>query len=363
MTPRSCWTGRDYSALRHPGSGLCSPLHGGMQAGAHRPPVGAPNAGNLCMARDLLSSGCMADQGSRRRSRPHSLSRLRWSTVALSTLTLAAPLVLTRLAWGQDDPEERAVVPVWGPEVELEPEAEGDEDAGEEVSHPSEQAREPQPTPVTCRDRAGCSNHGLCTQLGDGCVAASNADCLPSRACRRDDRCRAREGSCVASRASAVHPECSEKCSDAGRCVYADGRCFAGSDADCQDSRRCRENGECSYDARELQCDDGLDRLSKPLMVAGIVTSAVGGATIMVGFFTGGMRAMFACGSGWGHDSSSCAEGETIMAGTGIAGGVALLAGLPMLLAGARKVPRDSDSELSPDLAIGPTGGSLSWRF
>jgi hypothetical protein len=52
--------------------------------------------------------------------------------------------------------------------------------------------------PGDCRGSRECDDEGLCTVKDDDiCVAANDADCSRSAACRRDKRCTAKNGACV----------------------------------------------------------------------------------------------------------------------------------------------------------------------
>jgi hypothetical protein len=89
-----------------------------------------------------------------------------------------------------------------------------------------------------------CGFEGLCSPSeGELCIAASNADCKDSDACR-GGRCTAKDGVCIA--ASDDDCRTSWACRAWGRCFH-DGHeaCSAKLAKDCRKSTRCQREGEC----------------------------------------------------------------------------------------------------------------------
>jgi hypothetical protein len=48
-----------------------------------------------------------------------------------------------------------------------------------------------------CRRSSDCREHGFCTERGDECIAASDADCRRATTCFVHGNCKARDGKCV----------------------------------------------------------------------------------------------------------------------------------------------------------------------
>jgi hypothetical protein len=115
-----------------------------------------------------------------------------------------------------------------------------------------------------------------------------------------------------------------------------------------------------------------MKRNSVALAAAGITMLAVGGG----GFFAG--IAMFSAGSQYRAVFNCNAQGmcfeptreqNTPLKNAGIAamvlGGLAVGAGIPMMIIGLKKVPAKAGEETSlvPELHLGAAGGSLAWRL
>ena len=104
---------------------------------------------------------------------------------------------------------------------------------------------------------AACQLEGRCTVRDGGCAAASDADCGQSEACRFLGKCAPdRRGACVFG--AATDADCRkgragiDPCAQWGYCRAVDGRCVAGSDEDCWQSRHCLQYGKCA--ARDGTC-------------------------------------------------------------------------------------------------------------
>ena len=82
------------------------------------------------------------------------------------------------------------------------------------------------PEAIKCRTSQGCIESGECTPKDGKCIAGSVADCTAFLACK-----------------------------DYGKCQAKDGKCIAGSDADCKASKACKltgllcnaKDGECAF--------------------------------------------------------------------------------------------------------------------
>ncbi|MCO4761859.1 MAG: hypothetical protein KC502_10160 [Myxococcales bacterium] len=88
-----------------------------------------------------------------------------------------------------------------------------------------------------------CEWSGLCTPKAESCIAATSADCHPSKACRFYGKCSAKAGKCE--RLSAADCKMSNKCLWAGECGFKDGKCTAVSADDCQRSKYCKDQRMC----------------------------------------------------------------------------------------------------------------------
>ena len=197
---------------------------------------------------------------------------------------------------------------------------------------------------------------GLCTLTGSVCIAASEADCIPSTMCAKRDWCWPSGGKCI------VSPACrdTEYCLEDGRCTFLDGECIATSRQDCRQSEECESDGKCFLNREEKKCDDesGGEMNSPGLMAVGIVALVVGSGGI-------GFGLLEVLGNMSGSLPQSDSEEARRVAGfVGLIGGCALLAaGIPMVVVGKRQVPRRREVAFTYTIAIGPTGGSVSWSF
>ena len=183
--------------------------------------------------------------------------------------------------------------------------------------------------------------------------------CAASDECIENGRCTSVDGDCVATR----EDDCrwSERCHASGFCSVVEGECLAGSDHDCKRSSACTQANRCYLDPEEHVCDDGTEDADRPVLIGGIVLSAVGGGAVVIG---GLLIAMQMALSTMGDDEEP-AESETPVLGLTVMGGGALLAlgaGMPMAIVGGRDVPRDRVSA-APTVIVAPTGASLHWSF
>lgn len=94
-----------------------------------------------------------------------------------------------------------------------------------------------------CRRLRDCRVDGQCTFVpAKGCVVATEADCLASKGCARNTRCRRQGAACVSdgpcreSAACRVHGHCD-----------GDGYCGPASDDDCRRSENCERHGACRW--------------------------------------------------------------------------------------------------------------------
>ena len=95
-----------------------------------------------------------------------------------------------------------------------------------------------------------CAWSGQCTPGAqpDSCVAANDADCHASKACRYYGKCTAVANACA--RTSAKDCQRSNKCLWAGECGFVAGKCSAVDVADCRRSKYCKEKGMCRLKAK-----------------------------------------------------------------------------------------------------------------
>jgi hypothetical protein len=100
-------------------------------------------------------------------------------------------------------------------------------------------------------------------------------------------------------------------------------------------------------------------------MVAGIISTAVGGLLFPVGIAIYSRQDQYACDC-IGPESCDCGQDDSERTGAilMITGGVLLAGGIPMLVVGARKVPADpAPQSPTATLLLGPAGASLKGRF
>ena len=100
--------------------------------------------------------------------------------------------------------------------------------------------------------------------------------------------------------------------------------------------------------------DPGTEARSVGMVVAGSIMVPVGAANMVVG-----IAALASAGSGSMMRDAIYAIGGTI---TG-AGCILTLTGASLVIGGSQQVPIEPEPTLAPTVAIGPTGGTLSWRF
>jgi len=107
-------------------------------------------------------------------------------------------------------------------------------------------------------------------------------------------------------------------------------------------------------------------RRSVPLMVTGIILTSLGGVGAIVGLFNLSAAESGSCSYSSSYDSDCVDETQqNVGIGLAVAGLAMLGAGIPMTIVGAAKVPVEPGDETSfvPELTIGPTSGTLRWRF
>jgi hypothetical protein len=117
-------------------------------------------------------------------------------------------------------------------------------------------------------------------------------------------------------------------------------------------SEACRVDGKCFFDGDD-GCDDGEERRSIAGMTVGIVLLGGGGAAALLGAVSSGL-----CSGG-----NRCREEDQAKATAAVvAGGVAALAGLTLLIWGAGKERRPEPAAV-PELTLGPASASLRWQW
>ena len=95
---------------------------------------------------------------------------------------------------------------------------------------------------IECRGREQtCKGEGRCTGSDGRCVAGSDEECRESKLCETDGRCTAKDGKCVAASAK----DCATICEMQGRCTVEDGNCIAASREDCKESSACKTADRC----------------------------------------------------------------------------------------------------------------------
>jgi hypothetical protein len=124
-----------------------------------------------------------------------------------------------------------------------------------------ELTREDAPPKVPCEGRPECKSDGRCTEQGDRCVAASDADCERASGCKYEGECTAQDARCIVG--SDGDCKQTETCSESGYCWAVPSRegggaleCLAKTAEDCAKSGNCRSQGDCAL------TDGGLCRPS-----------------------------------------------------------------------------------------------------
>lgn len=181
----------------------------------------------------------------------------------------------------------------------------------------------PRTTPhPACRET--CRETGKCQRIDRTCIARDDSDCFWSAQCRDEGRCRAVAGMCMATQ-----------------------------DRDCQRSRACRDNDRCTANPEELRCEDERVRRNRGLLALGITGVSLSGASMLAGVgYTAATSRL------WDNPNSTTTAPPAILLFA--AGGVGMALSLTSLIYGAQKVQRENGV---PDVAISPTGGSLTWSF
>ncbi len=105
-----------------------------------------------------------------------------------------------------------------------------------------------------CRYSAACLRDGLCGLDHEGQCVPSEQGCRASEVCRDDERCApVNDRACGRAWADAVS-WCDAPCELEGACERQELECRAVSEADCQASRACVEQGRCNLDERLESC-------------------------------------------------------------------------------------------------------------
>jgi hypothetical protein len=112
--------------------------------------------------------------------------------------------------------------------------------------------------------------------------------------------------------------------------------------------------GQQAYGVPPLRANP---RFSTPMMVSGLVMSSMGALLLAAGTFAWVVRDGIVCNTG------TCGRhgGDTVMM---VVGGVSTLAGIPLIVIGARRGPaKPEESALAPTISVSPRGASLSFTF
>jgi hypothetical protein len=239
--------------------------------------------------------------------------------------------------------------------------SDADGGASDDSTEPSE-TKDGADLSKVCRTSRECGERGLCSAVDGQCAAVRDADCRRSLLCAL------------------------------GRCTARNGECVVASDADCAESKACREKGWCTAKygrcVRDFTRDGPAERRARgtptgfgpdadmeirsPAMLGvGIATVAVGGVGVLFGFgalFTAGFAAI---GAEVGSSEARTTRDTALIVAASAGGGGAVLTpmGVMLIVRGAKRVPSANRAEAlpsslaSPTVSIGPTGGSLTWRF
>jgi len=179
-----------------------------------------------------------------------------------------------------------------------------------------------------CARTEACKEAGRCTSRGDECVVGSDGDCRSAVVCTKK-----------------------------GRCTLVDDACAATSIDECRNSANCRDEGDCYFDREEGRCDDSHEP-NKPLLYSGVAVASLGGLAVVAGGIVLVLAVPY-CGLMGPDDGEGSCPGYLIAGATIGAGvGVALIAGLPMIIVGAEGDPREA-----PTVVVGPAGARLEWQF
>ncbi len=132
----------------------------------------------------------------------------------------------------------------------------------------------------------------------------------------------------------------SRVCRKGGQCSAVGGRCAATHPAQCVWSERCALEKRCVLDAAAGRCDDGMRRNDPDLAIGGAALMGVGAASLMAGVVVGIMGTGSQISSGLSGRSAS--SSEVAVAALMIGGVVTAGLGVPLLLVGLRRVPREA---------------------
>jgi hypothetical protein len=151
--------------------------------------------------------------------------------------------------------------------------------------------------------------------------------------------------------------QCREGCREHGVCDLVDDDCVATSSADCRASEGCRSDGECMFNRQKGRCDDGTERKSVGAVIAGSVMMGVGGFAALFGVGV----VYFFC-QGGSSAKSDCDDVPPATYALFAGGGAMLLGGIPLLVWGNSREPRDAQSA-APAVLVGPRAASLRWEW
>jgi hypothetical protein len=196
-----------------------------------------------------------------------------------------------------------------------------------------------------CRAQPFCKEQGHCTSYGAQCVVGSNADCRLTKLCKNEGRCTAQRGECVAAE-----------------------------EDDCGASRLCVKRGRCFLNRKLNRCEPDMERFNNHMWRGGIAAASIGGAGVIAGIMALTMTGQpTSCTSGYNSgrycdiDETEETVGKILGASTVIAAGLGVIASIPMIVIGRKKIMHDDDggdrATAAPELQLGPTGGSLKWEF
>jgi hypothetical protein len=140
----------------------------------------------------------------------------------------------------------------------------------------------------------------------------------------------------------------SDICNRVGRCTAVAGECVATSTQDCALSVQCIENGECFLGGDRCEAH----RRSTGVMVVGIVGVGAGSASFLVGLLVASVSNTYLC---FGCDKVGETKGTGI--GMAVGGGLAALAGIPLIVYGRQR----ARPAFMPAVSVAPTSVSVAW--
>ena len=167
----------------------------------------------------------------------------------------------------------------------------------------------------------------------------------------------------------------SDLCTLEGRCTAQRGECAATSEDDCGESRYCDLKGRCFLNRAAGRCQRENERYNNHMWRGGVAAASIGGAGVIAGIMTllitddakqCGTTGDSANGYAMICDYSEEHIGRGVGTGLIVGAGLGLVASIPMIVIGRKKIAHDDDrnaASVTPDVRIGPTGGSLKWEF